>query len=106
MGDFAMLTEYVKIFTHSHSEHDHMKRSYNGVEIGKYAKVYTNATILPGVVLGTGAVVATGAIVTKSVGDFTLVAGIPAKEQRKRRFDGESLEEMNQYMMKDKLFQK
>lgn len=106
MGDFAMLTEYVKIFTHSHSEHDHMQRSYDGVEIGKYAKVYTNATILPGVVLGTGAVVATGAIVTKSVGDFTLVAGIPAKEQRKRRFDGENLEEMNQYMMKDKLFQK
>ena len=23
-GDFAMLTEYVKIFSHSHSEHDHM----------------------------------------------------------------------------------
>lgn len=38
MGDFAMLTEYVKIFTHSHSEHDHMQREYNGVEIGDYAK--------------------------------------------------------------------
>ena len=35
MGDFAMLTEYVKIFTHSHSEHDHMQREYNGVEIGE-----------------------------------------------------------------------
>lgn len=37
-GDFAMLTEYVKIFSHSHSEHDHMQREYNGVEIGPYAK--------------------------------------------------------------------
>lgn len=105
MGDFAMLTEYVKIFTHSHSEHDHMQREYNGVEIGDYAKVYTNATILPGVKLGTGAVVATGAIVTKSVDDFMLVSGVPARVQRARKFDGEKHEEMNQYMMKNKLFQ-
>ncbi|MDE5601497.1 MAG: acyltransferase [Clostridia bacterium] len=105
LGDFSMLTEYVKIFTHSHSEGDHMVREYNGVEIGDYAKVYTAATILPGVKLGTGAIVATGAIVTKSVEEFTLVGGIPAKPMRKRNFDGKDLKEMNQYMMKDRLFQ-
>lgn len=104
-GDFAMLTEYVKIFTHSHSECDHMQREYNGVEIGDYAKIYTNATILPGVKIGKGAIVGTGAIVTKSVEEFTLVTGIPAKPQRKRKFDGEDLTEMNQYMMKDRLYQ-
>lgn len=105
MGDFAMLTEYVKIFTHSHSEHDHMHRDYNGVEIGEYAKVYTNATILPGVRLGKGAVVATGAIVTKSVDELTLVSGVPARVQRERRFDGEDFAQMRQYMMKEGLFQ-
>ncbi|MDE6060482.1 MAG: acyltransferase [Clostridia bacterium] len=105
LGDFSMLTEYVKIFTHSHSEGDHMIREYNGVEIGDYAKVYTAATILPGVKLGTGAIVATGAIVTKSVEEFTLVGGIPAKPMRKRNFDGNDFKEMNQYMMKDRLFQ-
>ncbi len=105
MGDFAMLTEFVKIFTHSHSEWNHLEREYKPVEIGNYAKVYTNATILPGVTLGTGAIVATGAIVTKSVEDFTLVGGVPAKPMRKRKFEGESLAEMNQYMMKDGLFQ-
>lgn len=105
MGDFAMLTEYVKIFTHSHSEHDHMHRDYNGVEIGDYAKVYTNATILPGVKLAKGAIVATGAIVTKDVEEFALVSGVPARVQRMRKFDGENLSEMNQYMMKDGLFQ-
>ena len=104
-GDFAMLTEYVKIFSHSHSEHDHMQREYNGVEIGPYAKVYTNASILPGDKLGTGAVVATGAIVTKSVDDFTLVSGIPARVQRMRKYDRKNLKEMNQYMMKKRLFQ-
>ena len=105
LGDFSMLTEYVKIFTHSHSEGDHMVREYKPVVIGDYAKVYTSATILPGVELGTGAIVATGAIVTKSVEPFTLVGGIPAKPMRKRNFDGTDLKEMNQYMMKDRLFQ-
>ena len=56
--------------------------------------------------LGTGAVVGTGAIVTKSVDDFTLVTGIPAKVQRMRKFESENIEEMNQYMMKEGLFQK
>ncbi len=106
MGDFAMLTENVTIFTHSHSEHDHMARTYTPVEIGDYAKIYTAATILPGVKIGKGGIVATGAIVTKSVDEFTLVAGIPAKPMRKRNFDGEDLAKMNQYMMKDKAFQK
>lgn len=105
LGDFSMLTEYVKIFTHSHSEDDHMIREYNGVEIGEYAKVYTSATILPGVKIGRGAIVATGAIVTKSVDEFTLVGGIPAKPMRKRKFDGNDFSEMNQYMLKDRLFQ-
>lgn len=104
-GDFSMLTEYVKIFTHSHSEWDHMVREYKPVKIGDYAKVYTCATVLPGVTLGKGAIVATGAIVTKDVDEFTLVGGIPAKPMRKRNFDGVDLSEMNQYMMTDRLFQ-
>ncbi len=106
LGDFSMLTEYVKIFTHSHSEGDHMQREYKPVVVGDYAKVYTGATILPGVKLDTGAIVATGSIVTKDVEAFTLVGGIPAKPMRKRNFDGKDLKEMNQYMMKDRLFQK
>ncbi len=105
LGDYSMLTEYVKIFTHSHSEWDHMVREYKPVVIGDYAKVYTSATILPGVTLGTGAIVATGAIVTKSVDEFTLVGGIPAKPMRKRNFEGNDLSEMNQYMMKERIFQ-
>lgn len=105
-GDYSMLTEYVKIFTHSHSEWNHMERSYSPVVIGDYAKVYTNSTILPGVTIGEGGVVATGAIVSKSVEPYTLVGGIPAKVMRKRRFEGADRSEMNQYMMKDGLFQK
>lgn len=103
-GDFAMLTEYVKIFTHSHSEENHLERTYAPVKIGDYAKVYTAATILPGVTLGEGAVVATGAIVTKDVPAYTLVGGVPAKPMRERKCKDPS--KFNQYMMKDGLYQK
>jgi acetyltransferase-like isoleucine patch superfamily enzyme len=41
------------------------------------------AILLPGVVVGKNSVVAAGAIVTKSVPDFTIVAGSPAKVLRK-----------------------
>ena len=68
--------------------------------------MYTNATILPGLQLGKGAEGGTGAIVTKSVDDFTLVTGIPVRVQRMRKFEGDDLSEMNQYMMKEGLFQK
>lgn len=104
-GDFSMITEYTKIFSHGHSEADHMERSYAPVEIGSYAKVYTACTVLPGVKIGTGAIVATGAIVTKSVDDFTLVAGIPAKPLRKRKMNGDKLDNLNHYTMMDKFFQ-
>jgi len=106
-GDYSMMTEYAKIFTHGHSESDHMIRTYNGVEIGEYAKIYTASTVLAGVHIGKGAIVATGAVVTKDVDDFTVVAGIPAKPVRKRRTEeGETPEELNHYTLKDKWFQK
>lgn len=37
------------------------------------------AIILPGVTIGKAAVVAAGAVVSKSVGDFEIVGGVPAK---------------------------
>ena len=103
--DFSIITEYTKIFTHGHSEQDHEERTYKPVVIGKYAKVYTNSTILPGVTIGEGAVVATGAIVTKDVEPYTLVGGIPAKVIRNRKYEKSGDAEFNQYMFVDALFQ-
>ncbi|MGE7110293.1 acyltransferase [Lysinibacillus sp. NPDC047702] len=42
-----------------------------------------NSIILPGVTIGKNAVVAAGSVVTKSVSDFTIVGGNPAKVIRK-----------------------
>ena len=105
MDDYAMLTEYVKIFSHNHDEVDHMQRTYAPVHVGAYAKLFTNCTILPGVTVGVGGMVATGAIVTKDVPDYTLVAGIPAKPQRERKAKSTDPTVYNQYMLKDRAFQ-
>ena len=105
MDDYAMLTEYVKIFSHNHSEVDHMERTYSPVHIGAYAKLFTNCTVLPGVTVGTGGMVATGAIVTKDVPPYTLVAGIPAKPQRERKIKSTDPTVYDQYMLKDRLYQ-
>ncbi len=50
--------------------------------------IATGAIILPGVTVGEGAVVAAGAVVTHDVPPWTVVAGNPAKEVKKRVLKG------------------
>ncbi len=47
--------------------------------IGNDAWIGTGAVILPNVEIGEGAIVGSNAVVTKSVPDFSVVAGVPAK---------------------------
>jgi acetyltransferase-like isoleucine patch superfamily enzyme len=54
------------------------------VVIGADVWIGANCTILPGVSIGSGAVVAAGSVVTKDVGEYTVVAGVPAREIRCR----------------------
>lgn len=103
--DYSVITEYSKIFTHSHSEANHTVRSYAPVKLGKFAKVYTASTLLPGVVLGDYSIVATGAIVTKSVPERTVVGGIPAKPMRERRDEGNIGVELSHYCFDERAFQ-
>lgn len=49
------------------------------VVLKKGCWIGANAIILPGVTIGENAVVGAGAVVTRSVPDFTVVAGCPAK---------------------------
>lgn len=95
IGDAAALAEDVRVFTHSHSEASHLVRSYAPVIIDDYAKVYSGATILPGVTIGEQAIVASGALVTKDVPPNMVVAGIPAKIIRERQTEGKSREELD-----------
>jgi len=52
---------------------------YKGPHIKRGARIGSNATLLPGVVIGEEAVVAAGAVVTRDVPARKVVMGVPAK---------------------------
>lgn len=54
------------------------------IEIGNDVWIGTDVKIMSGVTIGDGAVVAAGAVVTKDVPPYSIVAGVPAREIRKR----------------------
>ena len=49
------------------------------VVVEEYAFIGARAIVLPGVHLGRGAVVAAGAVVTRDVGEYEIVGGVPAR---------------------------
>ena len=55
-----------------------------GISIEDDVWIGANVTILDGVVVGKGSVIAAGAVVTKSVPDFSIYGGVPAKLIGKR----------------------
>lgn len=66
-------------------EHDFFAwRRAHRVVIGHDVWIGHGAVVLPGRSIGTGAVIAAGAVVTKDVGDYTIVAGNPARLVRER----------------------
>ncbi len=72
-------------FADSSSKSDEQGISTKPVLIGDDVWIGANAVILPGVTIGRHVVVAAGAVVTKDVPDYSLVAGVPAKEIKKLR---------------------
>ncbi len=61
------------------------------VRIGHDVWIGHGALILPGVCIGSGATIGAGAVVTKDVRPYSVVAGNPAREIR-RRFDDEMVD--------------
>lgn len=55
------------------------------VHVGFGADIGMNASILPGVRIGSNAIVGAGAVVTQDVQDYAIVAGVPAKFLRSRK---------------------
>jgi acetyltransferase-like isoleucine patch superfamily enzyme len=46
--------------------------------VRRNASIGSNATLLPGIVVGEGALIGAGAVVTRDVPDYAVVAGVPA----------------------------
>lgn len=62
-------------------------------KIGNDVWIGCGAIILSGVTVGDGAIIGAGAVVTKDVEPYSVVAGVPAKQIRKR-FDDEIIEKL------------
>lgn len=70
-------------------------------KIGNDVWIGDNSLILGGVEIGDGAIVAMGSIVLHDVHPYTIVAGVPAKEIRKR-FSDETIESLQKIKWWDK----
>ena len=88
IGNNVSISHGVYIITGSH---DHQARNFIGrfmpISIDDYAWIGVGAVVLQGVHIGKGAVVCAGAVVTKDVGDYEIVGGVPAKHIGERRRD-------------------
>ena len=102
IGDDVLIAERCTIQGVNHNYKDLFKPireqgdlpNKSGVIIGNNVWIGANCTILPGVKIGTGSIVAAGSVVTKSVPEYTIVAGIPAQMIKKRdRFDDRLVED-------------
>lgn len=77
--DDVMLAANVQLLSNNHDEYSRNVLLCKPIHIKKGAWIGAGATILPGVTIGEYAIVGASAVVTKDVGDYEVVAGVPAK---------------------------
>lgn len=88
IGSNVSIAHDTKIYTLGHDIDDpFFTATGKPVEIGDYVCIFSNVLIMPGVTLGKGAVVFPGSVVTKSVGEYEVVGGNPARFIRHRSRD-------------------
>ncbi len=81
IGNHVDIATGVMIYNSEHDINDEKFKAVTApVEVEDYVFIGPRAIILPGVKIGKGAIIAAGAVVTKDVGEFKIVGGIPAKE--------------------------
>ncbi|TLD14647.1 hypothetical protein PspLS_11034 [Pyricularia sp. CBS 133598] len=87
IGNRVMFGPFVSIFTATHETEVQSRR--DGIEyalpvtIGDDCWIGGNVTILPGVTIGKGTTIGSGSIVTKSIPEFSVAVGSPAKVIKK-----------------------
>jgi virginiamycin A acetyltransferase len=98
IGNYCAIGDGVRIITSNHTMNTAnmqltLQRQIGGthdliekrpVVIGSSVWIGDAAIVLPGVTVGDGAVIGAGAVVTKDVRPFSVVAGCPAREIRRR----------------------
>jgi acetyltransferase-like isoleucine patch superfamily enzyme len=90
LGDITIrnnvsITAETYIFTSTHiADSATFEVTYNPVVIEDYAWIGARAMILPGVVIGRGAILGAASTATKSIPEYSIFAGTPAKEVGRR----------------------
>lgn len=86
IGDNVAISPNVKLLTMGHDIESSRFASIGAkTEICDYVWIGTGAIVLPGVTICKNAVVAAGSVVTKDVAENIVVAGVPAREIKRRR---------------------
>ncbi|AYL94596.1 acyltransferase [Mucilaginibacter celer] len=91
IGDNVIIGPGVQVFSENHNFSDlnvNIKDqgvSRDGVVIKNDCWIGAGAIILAGVTIGSGCVIAAGSVVTRSVGDDSVVAGVPGKVLKNRK---------------------
>ena len=86
IGNRVMFGPFVSIFAATHEVEVQSRRDEieyaKPVTIGDDCWIGGNTTIMPGVTIGKGCTIGAGSIVTKSIPDFSVAIGSPAKVVR------------------------
>lgn len=80
IGNSVSISHRVILMTGSHkAQSEDFEGKFCPITIEDYVWIGVGATILQNVTVGKGAIIAAGSVVTKNVGEYQIVAGIPAK---------------------------
>lgn len=84
LEDEVSVAPFVSFVADSHPNNSILGMEFNlaksgGIVIKNGAWIGVGSVILPGIIVGKAAIVGSNAVVTKNVGDYTIVAGVPAK---------------------------
>ncbi len=85
IGNHVLIGQSVNLHAENHNFSDPELRvdqqgvTYQGIIIEDDVWIGSKATILDGVRIGKGAVIAAGAVVTKSIPDYAIAMGVPAR---------------------------
>lgn len=91
IGSFVSIAAYTVIIPANHNFRDlsrpiqHQGTSGKGILIGDDVWIGAGCKILDNVMIGKGCVVGAGSVVTKSIPDYSIVAGVPAKVIKMRK---------------------
>ena len=88
VGDNVSISQGVKIYTGGHNIHSRIfEYQTKPVVIQDFAVIFSHAIICPGVNVGRGVVIMPGSVVIKSVPDYEIWGGNPARKISERRKD-------------------